>query len=177
MRLTGNTAIQEFLRGIVVDQTEYESALLKIKAEAEAQDLIRPEAIPKDAMVIIYMCEQTNIDKCGNLEEVAELPYDRSLTLRSLGNGRFKVLSEDFGRNYEPVRDERFGTNDIVEIGTSIVNNDNKRDLESVCRFQEQLAVRCNKKVDFLDVKESDDEPKHIIVYDIYLDGKTVLPL
>lgn len=176
VRLTGNAAIQEFLKGLAEGEDEYEQAITKIGAESEHNDAITMNAIPANAEVTFYMSEQTRVSAADDREEVGNMPYDRSLRVRAMGNGRFKVLEETFGGNWSGNGDEGFDVDSIIRIGTSYEDNDGRASLEPVCRFEEGITVKRGKRTTILKVAGS-QRVNPIVVTCIDIDGETVMPL
>jgi hypothetical protein len=175
VHLTGSAAIQEFLKTLVEGEDEYEQALLKISAESEHNDTITMANIPADAEVMIYMSEQSRVSELER-EEMGDLPYDRGLCVRALGNGRFKVLEEIFGASWNGSGDEGFDIDSIIRIGTSYEENDGRACLEPVCRFGEGISVKRGKHTAILKVADS-SRIAPVVITSIGVDGETVMPL
>lgn len=175
VRLTGNTAIQEFLKGLAEGEDEYEQAILKIGAESEHNDTITMAAIPADAEVTLYMSEQSRVSRADSREDVSNMPYDRSLRVRAMGNGRFKVLEETFGGSWTGNGNEGFDIDSIIRIGTSYEENDGRASLEPVCRFEEGISIKRGKHTTILKVADS-QQVKPIVVTCVDIDGETVMP-
>ena len=138
-RLTGNVAIQEFLRELAAKQTAYDEAMLKIEAEADEFELIQVANIPEGAVVDVYMCDIEQVNELNDAQEIAQLPYHRQISLRAVGNGRFKIISEDIADGFE-TEDEDFDVNDIVRIG-AVERKGKTLKLEPSIQWQETFGV------------------------------------
>lgn len=177
-QLLGDTATKDFLQGLVEAQTEYDKAILTIRTEAQASSVLRPSLIPKDAELRAYFATQDRVEELEEGADLADVDYDRSLTLRAIGDGTFKVLGEDFGQGLTFDDDECFEVNDLVRVGTAIRGKGGNKKREKVIRLEEMLAVSCDDKTTFLTVApdyqgaESDD----IVVTCLEIDGEQILP-
>lgn len=182
-RLTGDTAIREFLKGLAEASAEYDTAMLKIHAEAEASYVLRPSNVPKDAELRIFMALQSRVEALPKNANMAAMRYNRSITLRALGDGTFKIVAEDYSKGLTfGSTEEYFDVNDIVRVGTAYRGPGGGKKREKVCRPEEMLAITRGDKTSFITVmpegsKLSEKDGNKVVVTRIDIDDTQVLPV
>lgn len=175
-RLTGNAAIKKFLEDIASEKEEYEQQYLLLAAECAERGYFNPELVPADSEVSICLVDTQDLYHDITDDQLAELGYSRKIVLRALGEGKFKVLDENYADGLTYEQDENFDINDIVRIGTGYNEGQGKR-REPVVRLKETLAVQRGKKMTHVDAFRNEDEEEiSLVVSSVSVDGETYLP-
>lgn len=176
--LMGDTATQGFLRSLVETQSNYDKAMLTIRAEALASLVLRPSFIPRGAELQVYLSTRDRVAELPEDADLAGMDYDRSLALRSLGDGTFKVIDEGLGADLAFVEGEYFGVNHIVRVGAAVCGKGGRRAREKVIRLEEMLAVSRDSKTAFLRVRPAYPEANSddVVVTCVEIDGEQILP-
>jgi|GEM_PF-5332743 len=174
--LTSDPAILDFLRDLAEAENAQRRATDMILAESQAHARIFPHKINEQAIVSVALCERGRVDGAKYDVDVAELPYDRLLVLRALGQGVFKVLGEGFGSDIDALNDECFRDDDSVRIGAARVSKDGVT-IERAVRFAETLGVKNGEQTTTLGAYcEVDSAELRLLVSNVMIDDVMVLP-
>lgn len=166
------------LAGWATCNDAYEQAVLQTRCDTHATGSLNTITLP-EVMLDVVLTEWRNQelvtagsdDEYKEGEDGEELAVRRTLALRGLGGGIFKVLGSVYSPGTTSRSREKFDVDDEVRIGTARRNARSRLQFEPVLRLRERLFVLRGRHPELVTTRTD----RHLVVSRVDIDGDEVL--